>query len=90
MATYIIIHGAWAGGWQWRDVATRLQQTGHQVFTPTLTGLGQRVHLANPEVDLDTHIQDVANVLVYEDLYDVLLVGYRGDEFSRRSSTGSW
>jgi pimeloyl-ACP methyl ester carboxylesterase len=76
MATFVLIHGAWAGGWQWQDIATSLQQNGHQVYTPTLTGLGERVHLASPEVDLHTHIWDVVNVLIYEDLRDVLLVGY--------------
>jgi pimeloyl-ACP methyl ester carboxylesterase len=59
-----------------RDVATHLRTAGHEVFTPTLTGLGERVHLANPSVDLDTHIQDILMVLDYEDLYDVILVGY--------------
>ncbi len=78
MATYVLLHGGWAGGWMWREVATLLQQAGHQAFTPTLTGLGERVHLVNPDVDLNTHIQDVKNVLFYEDLSDVILVGYSG------------
>jgi pimeloyl-ACP methyl ester carboxylesterase len=60
----------------WQEVATNLQQAGHQVYTPTLTGLGERVHLANPEIDMNMHIQDVKNVLVYEDLWQVNLVGY--------------
>ena len=76
MATYVLIHGSWAGGWQWREVATSLQQAGQQAFTPTLTGLGERVHLANPDIDLNTHIQDVVNLLIYEDLSEVVLVGY--------------
>jgi pimeloyl-ACP methyl ester carboxylesterase len=76
MATFVLIPGGWSGGWQWRVVAARLRATGHDVFTPTLTGLGERVHLANPEVGLDTHIEDVVNVIRFEDLTDVILVGY--------------
>jgi len=76
MSTFVLTHGSWAGGWMWREVATNLQQAGNQVFTPTLTGLGERVHLASPDIDLKTHIQDVLNVLIYEDLWDVNLVGY--------------
>ena len=75
MATYVLVHGGWDGGWAWRDVARELQAAGHEAFTPTLTGSGERVHLASPEVDLDTHVLDVANVLIYEDLHDVILVG---------------
>ena len=59
MATYVLIHGGWAGGWMWQDVATRLRKAGHRVYTPTLTGLGERVHLATPDIDLNTHIQDI-------------------------------
>lgn len=76
MATFVLIHGGWAGGWQWRVVAARLRAAGHEVFTPTLTGLGERVHLATPDVGLDTHIEDVVNVTKFEDLTDVILVGY--------------
>ena len=76
MATYLLVHGGCAGGWQWRAVATRLRAAGHDVYTPTLTGLGERVHLANPAIDLETHIQDILMVLDYEDLHDVILVGY--------------
>lgn len=75
MATFVLVHGGWDGGWGWRKVARKLQVSGHEVFTPTLTGSGERVHLATPEVGLDTHILDVANLLRYEDLYDVILVG---------------
>ncbi len=73
---YVIVHGAHDGAWAWRGVAGRLQADGHQVFTTTLTGSGERAHLATPEVGLDTHIQDVVNVLVYEKLNDVILVGH--------------
>jgi pimeloyl-ACP methyl ester carboxylesterase len=77
MATYVIVHGAWGGGWAWsRRVAPALRAAGHDVFTPTLTGLGERTHLATPEVDLETHVQDVVNVLEYEDLSDVVLAGH--------------
>lgn len=73
---YVTVHGAWTGGWHWRQVARRLRSAGHEVFAPTLTGLGERVHLASPDVDLSTHIQDIVNVLYYEDLRDVVLVGH--------------
>lgn len=76
MATFVLCHGAWAGGWQWREVATLLRSASHEVFTPTFTGLGERVHLANPDVDLNTYIQDIRMVLKYEDLHDVILLGY--------------
>jgi pimeloyl-ACP methyl ester carboxylesterase len=76
MATFVLIHGAWGGGWGWRAVATGLRAAGHEAFTPTLTGLGERAHLARPETDLTTHIQDVVGVLEYEDLHDVILVGH--------------
>ncbi len=76
MATFVLVHGAWHGGWCWRDVRTILRNSGHLVFTPTLTGLGERSHLLSPAVDLDTHIMDVANVLEWEELSDVILVGH--------------
>jgi pimeloyl-ACP methyl ester carboxylesterase len=76
MTTFVLVHGGWAGGWQWREVATLLRAACHEVFTPTLTGLGERVHLGNPTVGLDTHIQDIIMVLEYEELRDVILVGY--------------
>jgi len=76
MAKFVLCHGGWAGGWQWHEVASLLRAAGHEVFTPTFTGLGERVHLANPEIDLNTHIQDILMVLKYEDLRNVILVGY--------------
>ncbi len=76
MANFVLVHGGWAGGWQLRAVATQLRAAGHQVFTPTLTGLGERVHLAHPDITLETHIQDIVNVIHFEDLSDVVLVGY--------------
>lgn len=76
MATFVIVHGAWGGAWSWKKIRTLLRAAGHEVYTPTLTGLGERAHLANPEIDLETHIQDVLGVLEYEDLRDVVLVGH--------------
>jgi pimeloyl-ACP methyl ester carboxylesterase len=76
MATFVLVHGAWHGGWCWRDVRAILESNGHLVFTPTLTGLGERSHLLSPAIDLDTHILDVANVLEWEELSDVVLVGH--------------
>lgn len=75
MATFVIVHGAWGGGWEWKDVASELRAEGHEVYTPTLTGLGERHHLG-PDVGLDTHIEDVVAVLEYEDLRDVVLCGH--------------
>lgn len=76
MATFVLVHGAFYGGWCWQRVAGPLRAAGHQVFTPTLTGLGERAHLLSREVGLETHIQDVVNVFSYEDLQDVILVGH--------------
>lgn len=76
MATYVLVHGGGHGGWCWRRVASILRSAGHDVYTPTLTGLGERSHLLRPDVDLDTHITDVAAVLEYEDLHDVILGGH--------------
>jgi pimeloyl-ACP methyl ester carboxylesterase len=76
MATYVLVHGGWHGGWCWQRVTPLLRAAGHEVFTPTLTGLGERVHLAHPDIDLHTHIADVVNVLTFEDLHQVLLVGH--------------
>jgi pimeloyl-ACP methyl ester carboxylesterase len=72
----VLVAGACLGGWAWRDVAARLRDHGHDVHPATLTGLGERVHLARPEVDVETHIDDVVNLLDYEDLHDAVLVGH--------------
>jgi pimeloyl-ACP methyl ester carboxylesterase len=74
--TFVLVHGAWHGGWCWRRVAERLERQGHRVFTPTLTGLGERAHLLSAAVNLDTHIVDVVNVIRYEALSDIVLVGH--------------
>ena len=74
--TFVLVHGAWHGGWCWAKLARLLRDAGHEVYTPTLTGLGERAHLARPEVDLETHIQDVVAVLEAEELRQVTLVGH--------------
>jgi pimeloyl-ACP methyl ester carboxylesterase len=76
MATYVLVPGAWLGGWAWQPVTRRLREQGHDVHPVTLTGLGERSHLATPEVDLDTYIDDVVNLIEFEDLHDVILVGH--------------
>jgi pimeloyl-ACP methyl ester carboxylesterase len=76
MASYVLVHGAYHGGWCWRRVLALLRATGCEVHAPTLTGLGERAHLLSPSVGLETHIQDVLGVLVCEDLRDVVLVGH--------------
>jgi pimeloyl-ACP methyl ester carboxylesterase len=76
MATFVLVAGAWHGGWCWRKVTPLLRAAGHEVFAPTLTGLGERSHLAHPDVGLTTHIQDIVNLLEYEDLNHVVLVGH--------------
>jgi len=72
--TFVLVHGAWHGGWCWRRVSDLLERKGHKVFTPTLTGVGERSHLMSKEINLDTHITDVVNVFRWEDLRDVCLV----------------
>src|SRR5262245_35069385 len=81
--TFVLVHGAWHGGWCWRRVSDLLEKQGHKVFTPTLTGVGERSHLMSKDINLDTHITDIANVFKWEDLKDVCLVvhsygGYPG------------
>ena len=76
MATIVIVHGMFDGGWSWRGVKRLLEGAGHRVYTTTLTGLGERAHLAHPEIDLETHIADIVNLLYFEDLADVRLVGH--------------
>ena len=76
MATFVLVHGAWQGGWTWNRVAPLLRATGHEVHTPTLTGVGDRAHLISPLVGLDTHVQDVVATIRNERLSDVVLVGH--------------
>ena len=73
---FVLVHGAWHGGWCWKKLKAYLNNQGYEVFTPTLTGLGERSHLLNENINLDTHIQDVVNVIEYEDLTHVVLVGH--------------
>jgi pimeloyl-ACP methyl ester carboxylesterase len=76
VTTFVLVHGAWLGGWVWRRVLLPLRSAGHDVYAPTLTGLGERAHLLHGDVGLDTHIRDVLGVLAFEDLTDVVLVGH--------------
>lgn len=73
---FVLVHGAWHGGWCWRTVAATLRAAGHQVFTPTLTGLGERAHLLNAEVGMSTFINDICAVIHAEELTEVVLVGH--------------
>lgn len=74
-ATFVLVHGAWHGGWCWARVARLLREAGHLVYTPSLTGLGDRAHLARPEIDLALHVQDIVGLLEMEELERVILVG---------------
>jgi pimeloyl-ACP methyl ester carboxylesterase len=74
MATFVLVHGAMHGGWCWRDVRTRLSAAGHEVYTPTLTGQGERRHGLSPDVGVETHVTDLTDLLWFEDLEDVHLV----------------
>jgi pimeloyl-ACP methyl ester carboxylesterase len=76
MATYVLVGGGWLGGWCWQPVARRLRDNGHDAYPVTLTGLGERTHLASSEVDLETHITDVVNLVEFEDLHDIVLLGH--------------
>src|SRR3954452_10912793 len=76
MATIVVAHGAWSAGWAWKKMRPLLRNNGHELFTPTYTGLGERSHLATPDVGLSTHVQDILNVLEFEDLRDVVLLGH--------------
>ena len=76
MAIYVLVHGGGGGGWVWGRMAPWLRAAGHEVYTPTLTGVGERSHLLRPDTDLETHIADILGVLKYEDLHDVILVGH--------------
>jgi pimeloyl-ACP methyl ester carboxylesterase len=72
----VLVHGAWCGGWVWRDVVAGLADKGHSAFAPTLTGLGERAHLLNNDVGLSTHVDDIVGLIEFEDLTDVSLVGW--------------
>ncbi len=74
--TFLVCHGAWSAGWAWKKMHPLMQAAGHRLITPSYTGLGERAHLANPSIDLDSHIDDVLNVIKYEDLRDIVLLGH--------------
>jgi pimeloyl-ACP methyl ester carboxylesterase len=76
MATFVVAHGAWSAGWAWKKMHPLMAARGHRLITPTYTGLGERRHLASPDIDLNTHITDVVNVLEWEDFTGVHLVGH--------------
>jgi len=76
MTTFVLVHGAWHGSWCWKRVRKELQTEGHDVFTPTLTGVAERSHLISPQVTLDTHVADVVNLIRWEELADVVLCGH--------------
>lgn len=76
MTTFVLVHGAWGGSYGFRYVRRQLQEQGHDVFTPSLTGIGERSHLTGPMVDVNLHIRDVTNTIFYEDLHDIVLLGF--------------
>src|SRR4051794_2599452 len=76
MATIVVCHGAGASGGAWKKMRPLMRAAGHELFTPSYTGLGERQHLATPDVNLSTHVQDILNVLEFEDLHDVVLIGH--------------
>ena len=76
MATFVVAHGAWGAGWVWKKMHPLMNARGHRLITPTLTGLGERAHLARPDIDLDTHIADILGVLKFEDLTGINLIGH--------------
>jgi pimeloyl-ACP methyl ester carboxylesterase len=76
MTDFVLVHGAWVGGWTWRANAQALRKAGHEAYTPTMTGVGERIHLMSPSINLETHITDIVNVIKHEELSDVVLVGH--------------
>lgn len=85
--TFVLVHGASGGGWDWKTIDVLLTSRGHEVYRPTLTGLGEKVHLNSPEIDLTTHVTDIANVILFEDLSEVVLVGH---SYGGMVITGLW
>ncbi len=76
MATFVLVHGGWHGGWCWQKVIPFLQAAGHEVYAPTLTGLAERAAELSPDIGLDTHIQDIVGLLQEKNLQGVILVGH--------------
>ncbi len=94
MTTFVLVHGAWSSGWDWSEVTARLRAHGHDVHVPTLTGLGERAHVAHEDgsIGLDTHIQDVVALIEWRDLEDIVLVGhsYAGMVITGAASRVAW
>jgi pimeloyl-ACP methyl ester carboxylesterase len=76
MATFLVAHGAWSAGWAWKKMHPLMRARGHELFTPTYTGIGERSHLAHKDIDLETHIADILGVLKFEDLRNIILIGH--------------
>jgi pimeloyl-ACP methyl ester carboxylesterase len=76
MSTSVLVHGSWHGGWCWKKITPHLTKKGHLCFSPTLSGMGERFHIATPNMGLSVHIQDIVNLLEFEDLKGVILVGH--------------
>ena len=76
VTTFVLVHGAWSGAHGFGKVRRLLHSAGHEAFTPSLTGIGERAHLTSPQVRLTTHVADVANAVLYEDLRDIVLLGF--------------
>ena len=76
MSTFVLVHGSWSGGWQWQPIREQLEEQGHRVLAASLTGMADRHHLAREGVDLMTHVEDVARLIEWEQLVDVVLVGH--------------
>src|ERR1700733_12919617 len=74
--TFLVCHGAWSAGWAWKKMHRLMAAAGYRLVTPTYTGLGERAHLATPSIDLETHIADILNVIKYEDIRDIVLIGH--------------
>lgn len=76
MATIVLVHGSWHGGWCWKKLLPLLREQNHEIYTPTLTGLGEKSHLATKNINLSTHVTDITNLLFYEDLTEIILIGH--------------
>ncbi len=76
MAGFLVVHGAWSSAFAWRKMRPLLRAAGHELYTPSLTGLGERIHLASPLIDLELHVEDIVQALFHEDLRDVHLIGH--------------
>ncbi len=89
MAVFVLVHGAWGGAHGFRKIRGPLRAAGHEVFTPSLTGIGERAHLTSPQVCLTTHVTDVVNTVLYEDLRDIVLLGFSYGGFVVTGALGS-